>query len=221
MGAMFTPETGANPKRHRNLETIVALWATPHTAPGGSLGEPLEKWEQRAARKAAENIHLHRPLHIQIQQWATPTTRDWKDGASPSDAAPTNGLLGRQAPRSGIVGPSSSQSGQSLPPQQWPTPSVPNGGRQPKFGMSRTGMTPDGKKRQVGLHNVAEQMWQTPRTGAHGTPGADATHGGQPKRLRLNPLFVEWLMGLPIGWTDLKPLATQSSLPAPRTLGQR
>ena len=22
----------------------------------------------------------------------------------------------------------------------------------------------------------------------------------------LNPLFVEWLMGLPIGWSDLKPL---------------
>lgn len=29
-------------------------------------------------------------------------------------------------------------------------------------------------------------------------------------RLRLNPLFVEWLMGLPIGWTDLKPVATES-----------
>jgi hypothetical protein len=27
--------------------------------------------------------------------------------------------------------------------------------------------------------------------------------GGQ-----LNPNWVEWLMGWPIGWTDLKPLAT-------------
>jgi hypothetical protein len=25
---------------------------------------------------------------------------------------------------------------------------------------------------------------------------------------RLNPEWVEWLMGWPIGWTDLKPLAT-------------
>lgn len=31
--------------------------------------------------------------------WATPTTRDWKDGTSPSSNAPTNALLGRQAPR--------------------------------------------------------------------------------------------------------------------------
>jgi len=26
----------------------------------------------------------------------------------------------------------------------------------------------------------------------------------------LNPRFVEWLMGFPIGWTDLQPLATAS-----------
>lgn len=25
----------------------------------------------------------------------------------------------------------------------------------------------------------------------------------------LNPEFCEWLMGVPIGWTDLKPLATE------------
>jgi hypothetical protein len=24
----------------------------------------------------------------------------------------------------------------------------------------------------------------------------------------LNPVWVEWLMGWPLGWTDLKPLAT-------------
>ena len=44
----------------------------------------------------------------------------------------------------------------------WPTPNVPNGGRKPKKGMSRTGMTPDGKKRQVGLENAIE-MWATPQ----------------------------------------------------------
>lgn len=43
----------------------------------------------------------------------------------------------------------------------WPTPNVPNGGRSPKGGMTRTGMTPDGKKRQVGLEN-AVKMWPTP-----------------------------------------------------------
>lgn len=30
------------------------------------------------------------------------------------------------------------------------------------------------------------------------------------EHFHLNPMFMEWLMGLPIGWTDLKPLATES-----------
>jgi hypothetical protein len=91
----------------------------------------------------------------------------------------------------------------------WPTPNVPNGGRQPKGGMSRTGMTPDGKNRQVGLHNAVK--WATPKSSPSGPDyarkdrdgsGADdlATQvGGQ-----LNPTWVEWLMGYPAEWTALK-----------------
>ena len=44
--------------------------------------------------------------------------------------------------------------------RMWPTANVPNGWRKPKGGMSQTGITPDGKKRQVGLHNAVE-MWPT------------------------------------------------------------
>ena len=32
---------------------------------------------------------------------------------------------------------------------------------------------------------------------------------------KLNPTWVEWLMGFPLGWTDLKPLETPSSPPFP------
>jgi len=38
-------------------------------------------------------------LHGLAKMWATPTARDWKDGYDPSPRAPTNSLLGRQAPR--------------------------------------------------------------------------------------------------------------------------
>jgi hypothetical protein len=69
-------------------------------------------------------------------QWGTPTSRDWKDGASPSMEAPTNGLLGRQAPRTAMPGD------ESLPPDQT-------------------------------------------------------------SRRRLNPRFVEWLMGWPDGYLAL------------------
>jgi len=63
------------------------------------------------------------------------------------------------------------------------------------------------------------QMWRTPDTGAGGTSGLlkeGKTHreNGQPIQVRLvdqvggslNPPFPEWLMGWPLGWTDLKPL---------------
>jgi hypothetical protein len=35
----------------------------------------------------------------------------------------------------------------------------------------------------------------------------------------LNPTWVEWLMGWPLGWTDLKPLAMDKSLCAQQQLG--
>ena len=37
---------------------------------------------------------------------------------------------------------------------------------------------------------------------------------------RLNPTWVEWLMGWPLGWTDLKPLEMDKSHFAPQQLGE-
>lgn len=36
----------------------------------------------------------------------------------------------------------------------------------------------------------------------------ERTPDGQPTGGQLNPTWVEWLMGWPLGWTDLKPLET-------------
>jgi len=38
------------------------------------------------------------------------------------------------------------------------------------------------------------------------THGAKSSPSGQTSRRRLNALFVEWLLGLPIGWTDFAPV---------------
>jgi hypothetical protein len=37
---------------------------------------------------------------------------------------------------------------------------------------------------------------------------------------QLNPTWVEWLMGWPLGWTDLKPLGTDKSLCVPQQHGE-
>ena len=63
----------------------------------------------------------------------------------------------------------------------WPTPPAHNGNE---------------------MDSPAEKLRHTPSL-THQARGGDTT---QPKHL--NPEWVEWLMGWPIGWTDLKPLAT-------------
>jgi hypothetical protein len=121
--------------------------------------------------------------------------------------------------------------------RMWPTPGVPNGGRTLKPGTTQTGMTPDGKKRQVGLENairmwpspaardcrsglgrqpnrhtpqLAEKvaMYPTPDVGAAKGRGSSSSEGRSRLGGTLNPPWVEWLMGWPIGWTACEPLAT-------------
>lgn len=46
-----------------------------------------------------------------------------------------------------------------------------------------------------------------PQTSPAGEPSSPSDPTSPP---RLNPMFVEWLMGLPIGWTDYAPVATES-----------
>lgn len=67
----------------------------------------------------------------------------------------------------------------------------------------------------------AVQKWPTPTAHMHKEQGSpaeftrntptltSAAHGGIPTQpASLNPEWVEWLMGWPIGWTDLRPLGT-------------
>lgn len=101
----------------------------------------------------------------------------------------------------------------------WPTPNVPNGGRVIPEDAEWSGMAAykNGKKMQVGLES-AVRRWPTARDWKHESMNSGLkrntptlpTHakiscgnpGGQ-----LNPTWVEWLMGYPLEWTELKPWA--------------
>jgi hypothetical protein len=101
----------------------------------------------------------------------------------------------------------------------WPTPTV--CGKYNRKGASAT--SGDGLA-------TAVKMWPTPQA-------QDAKHSGkntenrinQGRQLqlahtagiggKLNPTWVEWLMGWPPGWTDLKPLETDKSHCVPQQLG--
>ena len=158
-------------------------------------------------------------LETWAKAWATPSARDGKGSF--------NGH---------------SRGGQDLSEnaQNWPTPVVPNGGRTTNTSSHRE----DGSKRQVILDAVVRH-WPTPSTEQrhdyqrdHGNSekpyptlqgAAKSFHssrrgpeisscgpGCSPSHRRLNPLFVEWLMGWPIGWSSVRigsgPAATEFTL---------
>jgi hypothetical protein len=97
--------------------------------------------------------------------------------------------------------------------EKYPTPTKSDATR------SGTSMRKDNNLLEGGLHGVSLHhyvaMWPTPTKhdakdtgtapseGERNTPCLSYQAGG-----KLNPPWVEWLMGWPIGWTDLVPLAT-------------
>jgi hypothetical protein len=70
--------------------------------------------------------------------------------------------------------------------------------------------TGPGTQGREGGENLQTQVdrYPTPRANKWGPPDSHGkTHPNTPKG-SLNPYWVEWLMGWPIGWTDCEPLAT-------------
>jgi site-specific DNA-cytosine methylase len=92
----------------------------------------------------------------------------------------------------------------------WPTPRA----RDHKGGGPTTERA-DGRTRLDQLDYAAEQ-WKSSSPPVQ--PTADGPPSSPPRRV-LNPQFVEWLMGWPIGWTDLEPVETGLSHWLPRMRG--
>jgi hypothetical protein len=69
---------------------------------------------------------------------------------------------------------------------------------------------PKTTSQRLRVQAVVREMWATPTVcGNYNRKGASATSGdGLATQVggALNPEFVEWLMSVPIGWTDSKPL---------------
>lgn len=111
-------------------------------------------------------------------------------------------------------------------PGDWPTPNTPSGGPNTKSTATHTGgldldgavlmwPTPDAgvrtgfnRSESEGATNrpllaEAAGMWASSLPGdSPNEHGAPCSRSGQTSPRRLNPLFVEWLMGWPLGWTE-------------------
>lgn len=181
--------------RAPTLLTAVAQWPTPrqsdtngsgrHGQGGLDLRTKARQWATPASWdcQGSTGGGQGRSLRTDIARWATPTGRDHKDGVCADAPVPTNSLLGRQVLR---IGPDGTPSPKTTPSSSrlWMTPK------------SRAcGSTSKTKGRPLAMSTSLQAQAYVQTRGSR----------------RLNPLFVEWLMGFPLGWTGFGVSATQWS----------
>lgn len=154
-------------------------WATPQvTDVRTDVRKPSERSE-KANKGGCKNL---REEVMQPQNWPTATTRDWKDTNStvpPSRANPSKQTLGQRVAHVGLQDQANpNTNGKSQ--ESWPTP------RANKVHPEIT------EKNREHLANRKKANLEEDIAG----------HCGKATG-KLNPDWVEHLMGLPVGWTDL------------------
>ncbi len=203
-------------------------WATPRTVTGGAESGARE---QELGRTESGGGDLQ--SQALMSGWATPTSRDWKDGVFCPNVE-TNGLLGRQVwDTTGWPTPSAIVYGEDVQKEVerrkrlkakhgngngagltlgvaaqmagWPTATASDAG-----GASSHYRT--WSKTQCNLHNVT--MGVGKQQGGQVLPGSNAPTDSQGRSLRLNPRFSGWLQGYPSAWCHAAPVLSARQLKA-------
>jgi hypothetical protein len=176
-----------------------ASWRTHQCSLAGDLEPFLETWPQWGLMRNGECWEQQTLAHLIIET---------ESGSSVWIGTPTATMSERSEKFA---------SGVSTPAEfvkKWPTPTV--CGNYNRKGASPT--SGDGLATAVNkwptptAHNAKET--NAPSEALRNTPTLASQAGGQ-----LNPTWVEWLMGWRLGWTDLKPLATDKSHCVPQPHG--
>ena len=174
------------------VETHEKNWATPQvTDVRTDVRKPSERSE-KAKKGGCKNL---REEVMQPQNWPTATTRDWKDTNAtvpPSRANPSKQTLGQRVAYIGLQDQANlNTNGKSQESQQWPTP---------RANKVHPQITEENREHLANRKksNLEEDI---------------AGHCGKATG-KLNPNWVEHLMGLPVGWTQLPTAWTDSGCSA-------
>lgn len=172
------------------------LWPTPSAQEPGwrhievvdKKGNPPAHPHQRFYDKNTGRL-VQKGLTQEVQKWPTPVSQEGGEGNDPK-------ARGKKL---------------HIEVQRWPTPQ----------NRDYKGAYKDGRRRKGHQYNLndAVRKWPTPtardRKDGSSDCGRKDLLGQAVKPSKnsgsLNPMWVEWLMGYPIGWTDLEPLETPSS----------
>ncbi len=185
-------ERGVN--KHFHLNAAASKWPTPQAR----ANAPGKGCRERGGR--------HSDLVLEAENWPTPGANDHKGTA-------------KVGPRRGQLDEAAEQKFQTSPYLPGP-PAPKETGAESQSTSTPLWRSPQGRDGKT-------KRWATPRFTnaamyAERRETYDARKGGGKVNLadqacdhhtnkRLNPLFVEWLMGFPFGWISFEPWATPSS----------
>jgi hypothetical protein len=184
-----------------------SLWRTHQFSLLGDLEPFSETWPRWGMMRGGECWELLMPVRLTSENesglWPTPCANE--TGEKPEKLMERMKKYGRTG--------SEVHMKLSTKVQMWPTPRS----QDAKHG-SCTDYELSRDKGKDLLHVAVERMrtWPTPvasMTKENQNPRTPGTKGSQTTLAieaggSLNPTWVEWLMGWPLGWTDLKPLET-------------
>jgi len=141
-------------------------------------------------------------LQEQATNWPTPGARDFKD---------TPGMATTGVNPDGSIRDRNDQLARAV--HQWSAPAT-----SPSSLLDLT--TPKAGAESLPSDQTLPQQWRSPNQRDHHAMGprenatqrqktlVDQVQAMAPKA-QLNPLFDEWLMGWPLGWTDFAPVGTE------------
>jgi hypothetical protein len=195
---------GAMSHLESQVEYIQGTWPTPRVSDteGGAV-QNVEMENGSFSRKNKDGVRWGVKLRDATESWATPTTQE---------IAHPNAELTETGRRKTKDGKDSHSLNLQDQTENWPTPTanedaagLPTGNMQAMLG------------NHPNLRNVTGESQRGPQAQANQTSGQESLQNDQtsppPSPKTLSPIFVEWMMGVPIGWTKLtalKPLETES-----------
>lgn len=176
-----------------DLQAAAQTWATPSANNFEQSPEKMEERREREKEKGRNGNGFGLTLGMQVGQWQTPATDSFRSRG------------GERKDEQGLDQQARSLAG------AWATPAA----RSVKGGYSPEALTrKDGKSRMDLLDNQAiyhgSQLESSPQDPETLESGADSSSSTRTSPRQLNPRFVEWLMGWPVGWTSLAPLSSVS-----------
>ena len=206
------PETNMEKRNSLSLGSQASMWGTPNardwkdtvnTVPpsvkkgkrgktvGMSVAEALENWRTPAARdwkgsgpnhKIEGTLDYQTEHKLQDPNWMTPNTRDTRRGCNQRQLVHDADKM----------------------MENWQTPMASDPTKYRFTGNTQASNNLEIQSRKKSTSQASHQA-QTQENGK--TSSENTQDSPQPwKNLRLNPMFVEWLMGWPLGYTELTDL---------------